>query len=47
MRDYAWRRQRAMIQTYNVIIAATLNTIRYSNGFTQLLWLVMKLEGPH
>jgi hypothetical protein len=27
---YACRKQRAMIKTYNVIIATTLDTIRYS-----------------
>ena len=30
LRDYAFRRQWPMIHTYAIIIAATLNTIRYS-----------------
>ena len=30
LRGYAWRRQRAIIQKYAIIIAATPRTIRYS-----------------
>ena len=30
LRCHAWRRQRAIIQTYVIMIAATLNTISYS-----------------
>ena len=34
---YACCRQRAIIQTYAVIIATTVNTIRYSISFSQCL----------
>jgi hypothetical protein len=40
---YAFHRQRPMIQTKLVIIATTLNTIRYSI-FTSFFALVMKSE---
>jgi hypothetical protein len=42
---YACGRQRARIQTYAVIIAITLNTIRYSI-FYLISSSVLKSEGP-
>jgi hypothetical protein len=37
LRGYAFRRQRPMIHTYAIIIAATLNTIRYSIDYVSCL----------
>jgi len=46
LRDYAWRKQRARIKTNNVIIATTLNTIRYSMWLARLFgwWWNRKLR---
>jgi hypothetical protein len=44
-RNYACCRQRPMIHAYAVIIAATLNTIRYSMSYV-ISWSVMKSKAP-